>query len=65
MFHDDLTKKVIDIEAKHAAGNMTLSIVVMVFLADWLAHHISDEDKQIVKHINASAAASNSQQTHP
>ena len=52
--HDDLTRKVLDLEEQHKAGSMTLSIAVMNFLKDWLAHHISEEDKRLVEHLNKS-----------
>lgn len=45
--HDELTKQVLDLEAKHLAGSMTLSLSVMNFLKDWLAHHISEEDRRL------------------
>ena len=45
--HDELTKQVLDLEAKHKAGSMTLSLSVMNFLKDWLAHHISEEDRRL------------------
>ena len=50
--HDDLTAKVLDLEAKFAQGNKVLGMEVMNFLKDWLAHHISVEDKRLATHLN-------------
>lgn len=49
--HDDLTKQVLGLEAKHQAGSMTLSLSVMNFLKDWLAHHISVEDRKLADYL--------------
>jgi hemerythrin len=52
-FHDDLTRQVLELEAKHQAGSMTLSLSVMNFLKDWLAQHISMEDRKVAEHLKA------------
>ena len=49
--HDELVQQVNDLEMKYAAGSMTLSIMTMHFLKDWLAKHISEEDRKLVRHI--------------
>lgn len=49
--HDDLARQVMDLETKHQAGSMTLSLSVMTFLKDWLAHHISREDARLAAHL--------------
>lgn len=50
--HDELTARVVDLEAKHAAGSKVLGMEVMNFLRDWLTHHISVEDKRLASHLN-------------
>lgn len=52
--HDDLASKVVDLETKHAQGSKVLGMEVMNFLKDWLAHHISVEDKRLAGHLNQS-----------
>lgn len=49
--HDDLAKQVLDLEAKHNAGALTLSLSVMNFLKDWLAQHISQEDRRLADYL--------------
>jgi hemerythrin-like metal-binding protein len=49
--HNELAQQVLDLEAKHKAGSMTLSLSVMNFLKDWLAHHISKEDMRLAAHL--------------
>ena len=49
--HDVLLHKVQDLAAKHAAGSQLLSLEVLRFLKDWLAHHISEEDRRLAEHI--------------
>jgi hemerythrin len=53
--HDELTQQVLDLEAKHKAGSMTLSLSVMTFLKDWLAHHIAQEDMKLAEHLRAAS----------
>jgi hemerythrin-like metal-binding protein len=52
--HDDLTAKVVDLEAKLAGGSKVLSMEVMNFLRDWLQQHISLEDKRLAAHLHQS-----------
>ncbi len=49
--HDDLLHKVQELVAKQASGSNLLSLEVLKFLKDWLAHHISQEDKRLAEHI--------------
>lgn len=42
--HDDLTKKVVDLQNKFNAGGLVLSTEVMNFLKDWLNNHILNID---------------------
>lgn len=55
MLHADLTQKVLDLEAKHSSGATSLTITVLNFLKDWLAHHISAHDRKLADHIRARA----------
>jgi hemerythrin len=52
--HDDLTKQVLDVQAKFKAGvSGTLSLEVMNFLKNWLVTHIQGSDKSYAPHLNA------------
>lgn len=52
--HDDLTKQVLDIQAKVAAGATgMLSLEVLAFLKKWLINHIQGSDKKYGPHLNA------------
>jgi len=52
--HDLLIQQVADLEEKHTAGSMTISLAVMAFLKDWLEHHILEADRQLVVHLGKS-----------
>lgn len=46
--HTNLTKQVLDVQAKYQAGNnAVLSMEVMAFLRDWLLKHIQASDKAL------------------
>ena len=52
--HDDLTKQVLDVQAKYKAGvTGTLSLEVMNFLKNWLVKHIQGSDKAYSPHLNS------------
>lgn len=52
--HDDLTKQVLDVQAKYKSGSVaTLSLEVMNFLKNWLINHIQGSDKKYGPHLNA------------
>jgi len=51
--HQDLIRQVMDLEEKYAAGSMTLSIMTMHFLKDWLTHHIQEEDRRLAEFLRA------------
>jgi hemerythrin-like metal-binding protein len=51
--HDELVRQVQELEEKHTAGSLTLSITVMTFLRDWLAQHISVDDRKLAQHLQA------------
>ena len=44
--HDDLTKKVLDLQSQYLLGKMTITLDVMRFLQDWLSTHIQKVDRQ-------------------
>lgn len=49
--HDDLAQQVKELEEKYTSGSMTLSIMTMHFLKDWLTHHIQAEDRKIAEYL--------------
>jgi hemerythrin len=52
--HEALTRQVIDVQKKYAAGTAaTLSVDVMHFLRDWLVKHIQGSDQAYRQHLNA------------
>ncbi len=52
--HDDLTRQVLDVQAKYKAGiSGTLSLEVMTFLKNWLVTHIQGSDRSYGPHLNA------------
>jgi hemerythrin len=52
--HDDLTKQVLDVQAKYKSGvSGTLSLEVMNFLKTWLIKHIQGSDKAYGPHLNS------------
>lgn len=50
--HEELTKKVEEINEKIASGKMVISSNVLTFLKDWLNNHILVEDKGYSKYLN-------------
>ena len=52
--HDALTRQVLEVQRKHAAGSATtLSLEVMQFLKNWLINHIQGSDQKYRAHLNA------------
>ncbi len=49
--HEELAAQVLDLENQHQAGKVSLSLDVFNFLKDWLAVHISKEDRQMVAYL--------------
>jgi hemerythrin-like metal-binding protein len=49
--HDGLVQQVKELEEKYTAGSMTLSIMTMHFLKDWLTHHILEEDRKMAEYL--------------
>jgi len=55
--HDQLTAQVLELQRKFRAGNTTLTINLMVFLKNWLEHHIAGSDQQYSIYIRGKLAA--------
>lgn len=56
--HDDLVLDLVNVETQHKEGAGSLPLSVARFLKDWLAHHISQEDRRIAEHIQSRASGS-------
>jgi hemerythrin-like metal-binding protein len=52
--HEDLTRQVLELQARLEKGSQMLSLAVMHFLRDWLSHHIADVDRKMNPHLNQS-----------
>lgn len=50
--HEELTKKVEEINEKIASGKMVISSNVLTFLKDWLNNHILVDDKGYSTYLN-------------
>jgi len=44
--HKKLTGQVVELRERYLAGNLTLTVEVMLFLKSWLADHIMGHDRQ-------------------
>ncbi|HXK01883.1 MAG TPA: bacteriohemerythrin [Verrucomicrobiae bacterium] len=53
--HDALTKKVLALQADHAAGKVAMTIQLLQFLKDWLEHHIKESDHAYSPYLKAKA----------
>jgi len=51
--HDDLTKQVKELIEKYRTGKAVLSMTLSNFLADWLRHHIKEDDMALIKYLQA------------
>lgn len=51
--HDDLTRKVVELQRDYQAGKMMLGIDTMHFLSQWLLQHIGGTDRKYVPFVNA------------
>jgi hemerythrin-like metal-binding protein len=51
--HRKLAEQVVELQRKHAAGKLTLTMETMQFLRDWLDHHIKRSDHLVAQHIRA------------
>jgi hemerythrin-like metal-binding protein len=55
--HDQLAAQVIELQKEFHAGNTTLTVSLMMFLKDWLEHHIAGSDQQYSVYIRGKLAA--------
>jgi len=51
--HEDLIKQVKELVQKYQTGQVVLTITLSNFLADWLRHHIKEDDLALVKYCQA------------
>lgn len=51
--HAAFVKKCIGFQGKFRAGEARLEADILIFLAGWLVHHISGEDRRYVTHCRA------------
>ncbi len=50
--HDGLTRQVHELQQKFSDGRLVFSMMVSNFLADWLVHHIKENDFALVQYMN-------------
>lgn len=50
--HEDLKKTVIDLQNKFKEGKSAVSLETILFLNDWLSHHILKTDKRLAAFLN-------------
>jgi hemerythrin-like metal-binding protein len=55
--HEDLARQAKDIVEQYRSGKLVLSITLSTFLADWLRHHIKEDDMAVVRFIRSAAGA--------
>jgi hemerythrin len=51
--HAELKRKVVDMDKLRAEGKEKLSIDTLIFLLDWLSHHILMTDKNLGRFLNS------------
>ncbi len=51
--HRDLADKVKDLVGKYGRGELVVSITLSRFLADWLQHHIMENDMALIQYVQA------------
>jgi hemerythrin len=47
--HTALAQQATDLIARHKAGTLVLAMTVSRFLAEWIEHHIQEEDKALIQ----------------
>jgi hemerythrin len=57
VLHDKLTARVLDFQSRFRQGEACLTVDLMVFLQDWLAHHINGSDQHYAADIRVKGAA--------
>jgi hemerythrin len=55
--HEDLTSQVKQLVDGFRGGKMTLSITLSQFLANWLRHHIKEDDVTLIRFVREKTAA--------
>jgi hemerythrin len=55
--HDKLAGQVLDLQKRFRTGEATLSLSLMMFLKNWLEHHIAGSDQQYSAFIRGKLAA--------
>ena len=55
--HENLTRKVVELQQQFQAGKLMLSIEVMRFLSDWLRQHIGSSDRKYAPFVIDKAVA--------
>lgn len=55
--HEQLTAKVVDYQQKLLSGEACLTVDLLMFLQNWLQHHINGSDQKYAAHIRGKAAA--------
>jgi len=51
--HDQLARQVKDLMAQYEEGSLALPGTLSKFLADWLTHHIKEEDMEMISWLRA------------
>jgi len=51
--HEELAGQVRQLLVDHGAGKLTLPLTLARFLADWLGHHIEEEDMKLIAWVRA------------
>jgi len=54
--HDELTTKATDLINGYQTGKLVLPVTLSQFLADWLRHHIGEEDQKLIGWMRDQAA---------
>ena len=57
VLHDEMTKKVLQLQRDFQSGQMMISIDVMQFLSNWLRQHIGASDRKYVRFMTGKAVA--------
>lgn len=47
--HDELARRVSELVSQYNSGQTVLPLTLSRFLADWIAHHIQEEDKALIE----------------
>jgi hemerythrin len=55
--HEELTRRVAEIQADYAAGRVAINVQLLQFLRDWLEHHIKQSDSAYAPFLKAEKVA--------